>query len=102
MANILEARVSNDRAFGLPKQASPLVVEAGLAGISAFAFQGTNAHAILAESHSGSNLDCQQTVTPFVKARMWYSSVVPHAMVHSASSKAGESFSNCKIDCSEA
>jgi acyl transferase domain-containing protein len=86
------SKAAGNSTFALPRQDCAAAAAAldtatwrAMQGISSFAFQGTNAHAILCTPASGTqNLDNGQAPQPlWRKHRHWYTSAA-HELLHSA------------------
>lgn len=91
MAETLQEYSEMGAAVSLPRQECHSCVEAATAaGISAFAFQGTNAHAIFSATDSV-QVDHQRSAKHFERRRMWFSSMKPHRMLQHANTSSGTS-----------
>lgn len=91
VGNILEAYSKSSTAVSLPRQQRPSLVESDtVAGISAFAFQGTNAHAILSAPDPTRTSYRDFAPLTFVRKRMWFASVSPHRMLQTAAVSSGK------------
>lgn len=75
----------------MPRQQSHSLADSGkAAGISAFAFQGTNAHAIFSAPDPTGALPTELPLLVFLRRRAWFYSVSPHRMLQTATICEGE------------
>ena len=90
MANTLEAYTKTSTAVSLPRQQSQSRADSRTAaGLSAFAFQGTNAHAILSASEPTGFQLTELMSMAFSRRRLWFSSVSPHRLLQNAAFSSG-------------
>lgn len=90
VGSALEAHAKLQQPIMLPRQAGLHVGGPGqCAGVSAFAFQGTNAHAIVAAPRA-TQIEEQKPSLLFVRRRMWFTSCRAHRMLHTAVSIGGK------------
>ena len=76
---LLDGPVSGRRPLAAPRTGAPRAAT-GAAGVSAFAFQGTNAHAVLtAASGDGGPTDAALSL-PWCRARHWFAPAPPGAL----------------------
>ena len=96
MHPILQPSKASNRAAYIPRQAAALIGSASIpvpftAGVSAFAFQGTNAHVIMAAATAVQNNQSHNTTRVsvlFQQQRHWVAPV-PHAMLLTAQAGSG-------------
>ena len=90
VGTILEAHCKADHPLYMARQPCQRVGDLAPAGISAFAFQGTNAHAVLSAVHTPSQPSPAIATAALTRRRMWYSAVAPHRMLQTASAEKGD------------
>lgn len=95
VVSILEAQAAS-RPHLARQQQPGISAAAQVSGVSAFAFQGTNAHAILVQSGTTARVS-EAFQQQYSRRRLWFSSHVPHAL---ASRAVPVSRSCVQLECS--
>ena len=90
VSSTLEAHAKLQQPLYLARQGCSRTGPANsLAGVSAFAFQGTNAHAVLAAADRATAVVASMPAANFWRRRMWYASTEPHRLLQVAAALAG-------------
>ena len=85
----MQARRGEEPGWHLPRHASGAAcAAAALAGVSSFAFQGTNAHALVRQAQGARAVSSAARLAAWARQRLWVAPPV-HAMLQSAAAVAG-------------